>query len=114
MNGHEHFDARLRAAHAVALERLSPSTQAQLAQRQRRALAARHSAFSTPLLRWSVATLAVAVVAVGLFHPGRGPSPAPPDVASSVAAAPSAETIDDNPDFYLWLASSDATSLASE
>ena len=110
---HAPFDARLRAAHAASLERLSATTQAQLAQRQRRALTAQR-AHSTPVLRWSMATLAVAIVAVGVFHAGRGPAPAPPGVASTTAAAPATETIDDNPDFYLWLASSDATSLASE
>ena len=113
MTGHEHLDARLRAAHAVALDRLSPKTQAQLAQRRRRAVAAQDAPRARPVLRWAVATLAVCVVAIGLFHPTRGPVSSAPVASATQGHAP-ADTIDDNPDFYLWLASSDATSLASE
>lgn len=114
MNGHDTFDARLRAAHDVALERLSPKTQAQLVQRRRRALAAQGAPHAGPAVRWAVATLAVCVVAIGVLHPLRDPAPSAPRLASIATSAAPAETIDDNPDFYVWLASGDADSLASE
>lgn len=112
MTGHEQLDARLRAAHAVSLERLSPSVRAQLAQRRRRALAAPAHDRARPALRWAVATLAVAVVAIGVLRPTHRPDAA--TLAASTPPAASADVTDDNPDFYLWLASNDATSLASE
>jgi len=119
MTGHDTFDARMRAAHAVALERLSPKTQAQLVQRRRRALAADEGmhpgVHARPALRWAVATLAICAVAVGIFHPFREPSAAAPGLASTKTSATApADTTEDNPDFYVWLASSDANSLASE
>ena len=112
MTGHEPLDARLRAAHAVSLEHLSPTVQAQLAQRRRRALAGPEHEDARRALRWAVATLAVAVVAFGVFRPTHRPDA--PTLAASTPAAARADTTDDNPDFYLWLASNDATSLASE
>lgn len=112
MTGHDTFDARLRAAHAVALDRLSPATQSQLLQRQRRALAAR-SAPTRPALRWVVASLVVGAVALGILHPLREAPGVPRPTSTTVATAP-ADTTEDNPDFYVWLASSDADSLASE
>jgi len=113
--GHDNFDTRARLAHAASLERLSPKAQAQLVQRRRRALAAQDAPHARPALRWAVATLAVCAVAIGLLHPGRNPIPSASTLATTTApAAAPADNIDDNPDFYLWLASSDAHSLASE
>jgi hypothetical protein len=114
MTANETFDERMRATHAAALERLSPKTQAQLVQRRRRALAAQDASHARPALRWAVATLAVCVIAIGVFRPLRGPSPSTSPLASTAAPTAPAETIDDNPDFYVWLDSSDATSFASE
>jgi hypothetical protein len=37
-----------------------------------------------------------------------------PAVASAVAANAAPATLEQDPDFYLWLASSDAVALASE
>jgi hypothetical protein len=111
--GHDNLDARARVAHAASLERLSPKTQAQLVQRRRRALAAQNAPDARPALRWAVGTLAVCAVAIGLLHPLRTPAPSAPALTETTPDA-SADSIDDNPDFYLWLASSDAHSLASE
>ena len=113
MTGHESVETRLRAAHAVSVERLSPTVQAQLAQRRRRAMTAHAEDHARPALRWAMATLAVTVVAIGVLRPTHRPD-APTLAASVVPAAVPADTTDDNPDFYLWLASNDATSLASE
>ena len=112
MTGHEPLESRLRAAHAVSLERLSPTVQAQLTQRRRRALTAERHDHARPALRWAMATLAVAVVALGVFRPTHRPDA--PTLAASTSTAAPADLTDDNPDFYLWLASNDATSLASE
>lgn len=113
--GHDNLDTRARLAHAASLERLSPQVQAQLVQRRRRALASHDAPHGRPAMRWAVATLAVCAVAIGLLHPGRGPAPSAPALATTAApAGASADNIEDNPDFYVWLASSDAHSLASE
>jgi len=112
--GHDNLDARARAAHVASLERLSPKTQAQLVQRRRRALAAHDAPHARPVLRWAVATLAVCAVAIGLLHPLRTSAPSAPALAMTTPSDASADSIEDNPDFYLWLASSDAHSLASE
>ena len=109
---HDTFDARLQAAHSASLGHLSPTVQAQLAQRRRRAFAAQGHDHAHPALGWGVATLAVAVVAIGMFRTAHRPDA--PTLAASTSAATPADTTDDNPDFYLWLASNDATSLASE
>ena len=113
MNDHDAFDARMRAAHAESLARLSPRVQAQLAQRRHAALATPRTSHARPALGWALATLAVCAVAIGVFRPGeRAPTPARLAGTTAVAAAP--DTLEDNPDFYLWLASRDADSLASE
>jgi hypothetical protein len=101
----------MRAAHAESLARLSPRVQAQLAQRRQAALAAPRT--SRPALGWALATLAVCAVAIGVFRPAeRAPTPA--TLAGTTTVAPAPDTLEDNPDFYLWLASRDADSLASE
>ena len=114
MNADDRFDAHMRATHTAALERLSPKTQAQLVQRRRRAFAAQDAPIARPVRRWAVATLAVCAIAFGVFRPLRDPAPPTPSLASNTTSAAPAETLDDNPDFYLWLDSSDATSFASE
>lgn len=121
------FDATLRRHHAQALANVSTRTQAQLQLRQRAATTpARHAsmrAFAWPL----AAACAAGVLVVGLqWHQADTPVPAD---ASSVAAssdtadaaAPPADdefdaytALDETPDLYLWLASSDAATLAME
>ncbi|HSR64457.1 MAG TPA: hypothetical protein VLM17_02475 [Xanthomonadaceae bacterium] len=113
MNDHDALDARVRAAHADSLAQLSPRVRAQLARRSRLAMAAKPAPGTRPALGWALAALAACAVVVGVFHPAsqvaRSPAPA---LATTTTAAP--DTLDDNPDFYLWLASRDADSLASE
>ena len=112
MNEHDALDARARAAHRDALAHLSPRIQAQLAQRRHAALAPTAS-HARPAFGWALATLAVCAIAIGVFRPAeRTPAPARADGVAAVAAVP--DTLEDNPDFYLWLASRDADSLASE
>ncbi|NUS38988.1 MAG: hypothetical protein HOQ02_08195 [Lysobacter sp.] len=112
MNDHDAFDNRLRAAHRAALASLSPQVRAQLAQRRRMALTTQAS-HARPALGWALAMLAVCAVAIGVFRPGSHDAAAPV-LSASTPTTRATETLDDNPDFYLWLASRDADSLASE
>lgn len=112
------FDEAMRQRHADALARLSPRTQAQLVLRQRAAAA---PGARSPLrsLAWPLAAACAAgVLAIGLQvrrSPEVAPAPAPSiaiDADDDVASAYSA--LDEAPDLYLWLASSDAATFASE
>jgi hypothetical protein len=112
----EMFDRDMRKLHAAAVDRISPPTLARLR-------AARHAAQTAPqrghAWRWAAASAlpAMLVVAIGIRFL---PHPAPTTVAQPVAAANSSSyadsvaVLDENPDLYLWLASSEAEPLAME
>ncbi|MCC7097608.1 MAG: hypothetical protein IT472_10555 [Thermomonas sp.] len=112
------LDAVLRARHADAVAQLSPRVQAQLTQRRNAALRGqghrpRHG------LRYAVASVAaLSALAVGLQF--NHPRPATPGVNPTVAAtghapeARSATLLDEDPEFYTWLASNDAVLAAKE
>ena len=121
------FDATLRGHHAQALASMSASTQAQLQLRRRAATEqVRHSsmrAFAWPL----AAACAAGVLVIGLQW--RQPDTSIRTAASPVAASPGTvdattkpdndefdayTALDETPDLYLWLASSDAATLAME
>ena len=121
------FDATLRNHHAQALANLSTRTQSQLQLRRRAAATPdRHAsmrAFAWPL----AAACAAGVLVVGLQW--RQPDTPVPAAASSVAASSGTvdaaakpaddefdayTALDEAPDLYLWLASSDAAALAME
>lgn len=129
MSIHEHdrqaeaFDARLRDLHAQAVAATPTNIRLQL--RPRRVATARNG--------WSMAAaFAMALVALGLFWPSRpagddaGPRTAMTSPAgTAMTAAGNAEeassgasvydeayaALDEAPDFYLWLESSDASAL---
>jgi hypothetical protein len=122
----DRFDASIRAAHADALDHLSPRTRAQLQQRRRAALAgtpARAPANPFRFVLPLAAAFAIGAVAIGV---GMRLQPESTDAAAprvaSVTPAPATTTTDDtayatleeNPDLYLWLASEDAATLAME
>ncbi|MEO5565774.1 MAG: hypothetical protein ABIR05_03845 [Luteimonas sp.] len=124
MNDFE-FDRKAKAVHAQALMAPSARVRAQLHNRLQAAMsgmgASSNSKNSHPLHRWSWATAAVLVLALMLAAPWRsvqeqvapanlaqGPGQLPANSATGLA------TLDQDPDFYLWLASSDAVSLAME
>lgn len=116
MNDFE-FDRRARAVHEQSLQALSPRVRAQLHNRLRAAISAprapRHAH------RWGLATAAVLALAIGFGVPWTGidESTAPAGDRLAIAEpAPAAApaTLDQDPDFYLWLASADAVALASE
>lgn len=111
------LDAAIRARHADALAHLSPRVQAQLAQRRNAALRGERPATHAPRrLRLATAGFAaVCALALGLrFHP-QSPEAVPAVAATSAAPYASGSTpLEEDPDFYAWLGSSDAPLLAME
>ncbi len=111
------FDHDMRRLHASAVSNISPQMLAQLR-------AARHAAQTAPprghAWRWLAATAFSAMLAVALgvqFLPSAGPLSAAPPVAAAGSApgyTDTVATLDENPDLYLWLASSEAAPLAME
>ena len=121
------FDATLRSHHAQALASMSARTKAQLQLRRRATTTpAPHSsmrAFAWPL----AAACAAGVLVVGLqwrqtdTSIRSAPSPVAKSSGTVDAIAKPAEdefdaytALDETPELYLWLASSDAATLAME
>ena len=112
------FDGALRGHHAASLQQLSPRVRAQLAQR-------RHSALrGKPVVRghrfgYAAAGLAaLCALAIGVQFrnpPSAGVAPANVMATATVSAARTDSTmLDQDPDFYAWLASTDAMQVAME
>lgn len=115
LNGND-LDRELRHRHAQALTNLSPRTLTQLQQRRQAAL---HPRASTPMraFAWPLAAAcAIGALALGLQLRQHEIAPATTlavandtnDIDNAYAA------LDETPDLYLWLASNDAVTLASE
>ena len=113
------FDLALQGHHAAALARLSPQVRAQLAQRR---LAAKRGegARRGHGVRYAAAAFAtLCALAIGLQL---RPATLPGHIASAdatvaiVAAAGRTDStmLDEDPEFYAWLASSDAQQVAME
>ncbi|MFC0677219.1 hypothetical protein ACFFGH_05035 [Lysobacter korlensis] len=118
----DRFDAAMRELHRDSLSHLGTDTRRRL--RNARSLST--AAASTRRFGWPIASACAALFALAIAWPLRSPPPAapseaaPPEAvvagASQIApgAAPSAEipaalaALEESPDFYLWLASSDA------
>ena len=114
------FDAKLRQAHAQAVEQVSPRTFVQLRPRQG---ASRTSPATRRLRAWPLAaTCAIAFIAGGLFL--RQPSQKAPESApaeSAIVAAPDNNepadvyaALDESPELYLWLASNDTDPVGTD
>ena len=116
------FDRDMRQLHATAVTRVSPETLARLR-------AARHAAQTAPRRghgwRWIAATAFSSVLAVTLgvqFLPRSGTAPAVAPATTPMIAAvdnqdgtlDSLATLEESPDLYMWLASSEAEPLAME
>jgi hypothetical protein len=118
--GHARFDQAMRATHADAVAHVSAATLAQLHRRRHAAL----DTASARTTRWRLRAAAFAsllVVAaglgIGLRSSGDGPAPqaAPPlAVTTDPGIEGVLDDLDQNPDFYVWLASGDADLLAME
>jgi len=112
---YDNFDAKLRQAHAQAIDHVSPRTSVQLRPQR----AATRPAPAKPRLRaWPLAaTCAIALVAGGLFL--RPSQDAPAESLPAIAITDNNDpgdvyaAFDESPELYLWLASND-TQLALE
>ena len=113
----DRFDAIARDVHARSLDALSPRTRAQLQLRRRGALAPARSA-RIRTLAWPVAAAcAIAALAIGWQLRSPASTDAPPGtpmVAASTDDDSATLVLDENPELYEWLASSDADTLAME
>ena len=111
------FDRMLRQRHAEAVTQVSAPTRAQL--HRRLAAAASSPRDRVHRAAW-VAAAACAAVLVLVIGVQQRPQPGSPAVPASTAIDSRANdaaldaTFDETPDFYVWLASSDAAFLASE
>ena len=128
MNGNtDNFDTHIRARHAAALAQLSPQVQAQLAQRRHAALRGTGIAKPSHRLRFAAAAFAsVCALTVGVQFFPHSQSTVSPATTASVAANPHATTtptastargnaaLEEDPDFYAWLGTSETRQLAME
>ena len=112
------FDAGLRAHHTAALERLSPATRAQLAQRRHAAVRGERPRVAQGRRFALAGFAAVAALVAGLqlrqpMQPATAPTSQP--AVAAAAGAPRPDTLlDEDPEFYAWLASNDARLVAME
>lgn len=112
------LDHVARALHAEALAHVSPRTRMQL--RARRAQAQRAPTRGTRILGWGLAGACAAVFAIaigwrmGLPPPAAGPMPSAVAQSGSSDYREAYATLDEDPDFYLWLATTDVQPLAME
>ena len=118
MNIHhdDRFDAALRARHQASLDRLSPRASAQLAQRRNAALRGETVRRGNGFRYAAAGFAALGALAIGLqFGMPTAPT-STATVAGSVAASTTtaATMLDEDPEFYAWLASPDAQLVAME
>ena len=121
LHDHDDGDRQARQLHAAALVHTSAPTLARLRQ-------ARHATSAAPRRRplfppWLAGGAVAATVALAVvLMPGTQPAPSTgPAAATQVAAAPAAaatadpvQSLQEDPGFYVWLDSVDATALAME
>lgn len=112
------FDAAMRQLHGTAVRRVPGRTLLQLQQRPAAAARPPHAAAARHRFGWPLAaSFAVAlalVVGLQLQRHEQAPATPPPAATAAVDADDLDTVLDENPDFYLWLASSDANALAME
>ena len=110
------FDRMLRQRHADAVTQVSARTRVQL--RHGLAAAARAPRHGAHRAAWvAAACAAVLVLVIGVQQrpqPGSRAVPTSPAIDRRANDTALDATFDETPDFYVWLASSDAAFLASE
>lgn len=104
------LDLRARQLHADALEHLSPATLARLRAARHAATRAGAARRLPRLVPWLAGSGLAAVLAVAVLLPGRAPVSLP-DAASAAVAADPAHVLQEDPGFYVWLASADALAM---
>lgn len=117
----DRFDDAMRRLHAQAVPQVSAGTMAELHRRCHAALAGEARPrrwFGWPVAAAFASVLAVAIVlGIGLQDASHDPATTPAIASADAASADYDEAfdaLDENPDFFVWLASSDATMLAME
>ena len=115
-DGDARFDHALRQHHAAAVERLSPRVRAQLAQRRNAALRGERVAPAYGMRYAAAGFAAICALAIGLQF---GMMPAPGHSRRPASLPPrhprtDATMLDEDPEFYAWLASADAQQIAME
>ena len=116
---HDRFDTSVRQHHAESLHMLSPQVRAQLVQR-RNAAKRGEAVHRGHALRVGAAAFAtLCALAIGLqLRPTALPGNVTAVDATIAAVAPNGRTVgtmlDEDPEFYAWLASSDAQQVAME
>jgi anti-sigma-K factor RskA len=111
------FDQALRRQHAIAVARISPQVRAQLAQRRNAALRGETARRGNGMRYAAASFAAVCALAIGLqfgLAPNRTTPATPPGIASIATGAADTTMLDEDPEFYAWLASSDAQLVAME
>ena len=116
---HDRFEEALRQHHAVSLERLSPQVQAQLVQRRNAAGRGQAVHRGAGLRAGAAAFATLCALAIGLqLRTGAVPETDLPSQVVAPAATGASRTqatmLDEDPEFYAWLASSDAQQVAME
>ena len=110
------FDASMRAAHAEAIANVSARTRAQLNNRLDAAMSLPGPRMThRPAWALALACSLALVAAIGLRM--RAPEPAPLEPVVAADGGDSGDlvaSLDETPDLYLWLASSDASGLVPE
>ena len=111
------FDQVIRQHHANAVERISPRARAQLAQRRSAALRGEvqpRPAFGLRHAGFAFAAVFAVAVGIGLMPATQTPAPAPTPQVAATTPATSNTILDEDPDFYAWLASTEVQQLAME
>lgn len=111
------FDQVIRQHHANAVERISPRARAQLAQRRSAALRGEvqpRPAFGLRHAGFAFAAVFAVAVGIGLMPATQTPAPAPMPQVAATTPATSNTILDEDPDFYAWLASTEVQQLAME
>lgn len=115
-NDDDRLAQRARTLHGASLEALSPRVRAQLRLRaQATALAAAGPGRRGRDWRWLAAPALALALAFSLPRSGpKAPGDAPAAGELAAAANPPVVPLEQDPEFYAWLASADALALASE
>lgn len=111
------FDQVIRQHHANAVERISPRARAQLAQRRSAALRGEvqaRPAFGLRHAGFAFAAVFAVAVGIGLMPATQTTAPAPMPQVAATTPATSNTILDEDPDFYAWLASTEVQQLAME
>jgi hypothetical protein len=109
------LDATIRAHHQAALDHLSPRVRAQLAQRRSAALRGAGVRRGHGFRYAAASFAALCALAIGLQFGLTPPTTSPMPAGAVASTAPTDATmLDEDPEFYAWLASSDAQQVAME